>query len=470
MIIKDLIKEINQGKNLEKNLPDYFNELMTLHNNAANFSMTFHFYTFIEMLQENDYSDIEGLQDSCEIVKKCIDVCYQDDSKVEELNECVRALNELREAVIAKMKVLTAYTDVFQIYEYIMNRLEGKYSIRRFTVDDEEFTSQIMRYIFSDQDSVTVNSKIQEIVGQLPVRMTKTRFLDLISDSLSVYQGSDKSSVETFLYMVRSGATLDRPEGYNEEYPQLAAYKKTLETADYKNLTIEEYVDLKLTLEKAVNLIEHVAEAYYTLQEVINDVYAVLLTKPYANMPGTFEKFLQDMPVCAKIITSLNALNPFQDKAIPVEVTSLLSELEGKQERLLELRNVAESIFFDVEFNQADFIESMMLSTIVNCLDRVMKLQSNSIFVELDREAVLGVADEVYMKRTKKQLLNDFSELLTSSSQMVSRAIMSSVLCKLPVFFNNQNEISDYVYTALSSCKDEAEKSACIQLIQEIIG
>lgn len=470
MIIKDLIKEISQGKNLEKNLPDYFNELMTLHNNAANFSMTFHYYTFVEMLQDKDYTDIEGFSRSYEIVKKCIDVCYQDTSKVEDLNECVKELDALRDAVIAKMKVLTAYTDVFQIYEYIINRLEGKYSIKRFTADDEEFATRIMQYIFSDQDSVTVNTKIQEIVGQLPVRMTKARFLDLVKDSLSIYQGNDKSSVETYLYMVRTGATLDRPDGYEKEYPQLATYKNLLENADYKNLTMEEYVDLKLTLEKAINLIEHIAEVYYTMQEVINDVYAVLLTKPYANMPGTIEKYVDDMPVCAKIITNLNTINPSKDKAIPVEVTALLGELEGKQERLLELRNVAESIFFDVEFNQADMIQSLMLSSIVSCLDRVMKLQCNSIFVELDREAVTGMADEVYMKRVEKQLLNELDQLLSSSSQTISRAVMGNVLCKLPVFFNNQKEISDYVYSSLSGCKDEAEKSACIQLIQEIIG
>ena len=470
MIIKDLIKEINQGKNLEKNLPDYFNELMTLHNNAANFSMTFHYYTFVEMLQDKDYNDIEGFARSYEIVKKCIDVCYKDNSKVEDLNECVKELNELREAVIAKMKVLTAYTDAFQIYEYIINRLEGKYSIKRFTADDEEFATKIMQYIFSDQDRVTVNTKIQEIVGQLPVRMTKSRFLDLVKDSLSIYQSGDKSSVETFLYMMRTGATLDRPEGYETEYPQLAAYKKLLESADYKNLTMEQYVDLKLTLEKAVNLIEHIAEVYYTMQEVINDVYAVLLTKPYANMPGTIEKYAADMPVCAKVITSLNAINPSKEKAIPVEVTALLGELVGKQERLLELRNVAESIFFDVELNQADLIQSLMLTSIASCLDLVVKLQCNSIFVELDREPVTGAADEVYLKRIEKQLLKELDQLLSSSSQMVSRAIMSNVLSKLPVFFNNQKEISDYVYCSLNGCKDEAEKSACIQLVQEIIG
>lgn len=470
MIIKDLIKEINQGKNLEKNLPHYLNELMTLHNNGANYSMTFHYYTFVEMLIENDFSDIEGFMDAYSVVKKSIDACYGENVTVEELNLCTKELDELRESIIGKMKILTAYTDVFQIYEYIINRLEGKYSVTRYTADNEEFASKILQYIFAEKDSATVNAKIQEVVGQLPVRMTKTRFLDLVKDSLSIYNGSDKSSVETFLYMVRTGATLDRPEGFDSEYPALTQYKELFDKADYKNLTMDEYVDLKIALEKAVNLLEHIAEAYYTMQEVINDVYAVLLTKPYANMPDTISTFASDMPICAKIIRELNEINVMEESLIPAKSTRLLSELEGKQERLLEIRNVAESIFFDVEANQKSLLEGMMLSSATSCIDRVIKLQSNSIFVELDREPVLGVADDLYMKRTEKQLLNEMNDLLSSSSQIVSRAIMGNVLCKLPVFFNNQNEVSDYVKNSLESCKDEAEKSACIQLLQEIIG
>ena len=135
MIIKDLVKEINQGKNLGRNLPVYMNELMTLHNNGANYSMAFHYYAFVEMLMENDFSDIDGLEDALVVVKKCIDVCYKEKATVEELNECIKELDDVRNTVISKMKILTSYTDSFQIYEYIINRLEGKYNNLTETVD-----------------------------------------------------------------------------------------------------------------------------------------------------------------------------------------------------------------------------------------------------------------------------------------------------------------------------------------------
>jgi len=470
MLIKDLIKEINQNKNLERNLPVYVNELMTLHNSQANYFLTFHYYTFVEMLMENDYSDIEGLQEECKVIRECIEIGYKEEATVEELNNAAKRLDELRTNVIAKMKVLTAYTDIFQIYEYIINRLEKKYDNKIFTVDDEEFSKKIMQYIFTDKDNAAVNAKVQEIVGQLPVRMTKSRFLDLVKDSLSIYRGGDKISVETFLYMIRTAASIDRPEGFEQIYPKLVEYKEQLDTADYKNLTLEQYVDQKLVLEKAVILLERTAEVYYTMQEAINDIYVHLLTRPYANMPGTIELFAFDMKVCADVVLGLNQLNTAEQKTVPANITTLLNTLVGKQERLIEIVNVADSVFYDVEINQQKLIESMMLSQAVNCLDCVMKLQSNSIFVELDREPIIGDADDIYMKRTEKTLLTELDEILSKTSQTVSRGIMASVLSRLPVFFNNQNEISEYILHSITSCKDEAEKCACIELIQGIIG
>ena len=34
--------------------------------------MAFHYYAFVEMLMENDFSDIDGLEDALVVVKKCM--------------------------------------------------------------------------------------------------------------------------------------------------------------------------------------------------------------------------------------------------------------------------------------------------------------------------------------------------------------------------------------------------------------
>ena len=79
-----------------------------------------------------------------------------------------------------------AYTDAFELYEYILNRKEYGFEenvdeelekmFEEF--DAEQFSAEVFNFIFADKDKVAVNAKIQQIVGQLPLRMTKARFYD----------------------------------------------------------------------------------------------------------------------------------------------------------------------------------------------------------------------------------------------------------------------------------------------------
>lgn len=112
------------------------------------------------------------------------------------------------------MKVLTSYTDAFEMYEYILNRKE--YSYQENMTDDlqaeldgidvSEFADEIFRFVFADSDKVAINSKLQSLIGQLPIRMTKNRFYDILGDTLDIYNGVEKESLDQFIDMVESTA------------------------------------------------------------------------------------------------------------------------------------------------------------------------------------------------------------------------------------------------------------------------
>lgn len=470
MIIKDVMKEINTNKNLEANLPSYYNEMMTIHNSYAYIAMTFHYYTFEEMLLENDYSKINGFEEAVHEVSNIIKETLQSMNEIKIQQKNIETLDNLRKSIIKKMKVLTAYTDVFQVYEYILNRMELRFGTECAKVDDEQVANEIMQYIFSDQDMANVNVRISDVIGQLPVRMTKSRFLDLIRDTLSIYKGSDKSAVDTYLYMLRTSAMLDRPEGIESEFPTITRLCEVFETAEFKELDQNGYEHLKATLEDATELLELTAGAYYTLQEVINDLYTILLTTPYANMQGTTEAFVKDVFRCQEVIRELNELYFTSDvKEIPEELAMKLISFEGRQETLVEMKGALESIFYDVKLNHSVLIQSLMLEKICNNIELSLKLQSNSIFVELDREAYQGEADEVFIKRTEKELIEEFQTFFQNHPQVVCRAVMAGALSKMPVFFNNQDEVKAYITSSLNNCRDLSEKITSIQLIREIM-
>ena len=43
---------------------------------------------------------------------------------------------------------------------------------------DENFTRTIMQFILEDEDNMMINSKIKDVIGQLPVRLTKNKFFE----------------------------------------------------------------------------------------------------------------------------------------------------------------------------------------------------------------------------------------------------------------------------------------------------
>ena len=471
MMIRDLIKEINQKKNLELNLPKYLNEIATVTKDMAYMGLTFHYYTFMEMMLENNYNNVSGFQEVNQLVQECIENSLGTNIDLASLNQNVEKLNDVRNTMIKRMKVLTAYTDSFQNYEYVLNRMESKFLGEAKEVDSKDLVEKVMQYIFAENDNQTMNLKIQEVVGQLPVRMTKKKFLDLVADSLSIYKGSDIDSVESYIYMLRTAAGIDRPEGYETEFPELFELKKQFETVNFKTEDAAEYEAIKAMLEKAVNILETAAEAYYTLQEVVNDLLAVLLLTPYADMPGTLDSFRKEIAICNDIIGEINKFRATGAATdLPDSITKKLAALEGKQEKLIELRMNLESIFTDVKERNGQLLTSMMLEKEYNCVEAALKLQSNSMFIELDEESDHSLAHELFMKRAQKELLNEFVDLFAGSSQAVCRAIMANVLSKLPVFFNNQEEVKQYITTSIENCNDVSEKTACLKLIEEIIN
>src|SRR5690606_18176779 len=99
------------------------------------------------------------------------------------------------------------------------------------------------------------NDRIKEIIGQLPIRITKSKYFDILAESLSIYKGSDIASVENYIYMLKSSAMLFQPEGMEKEFSDLILLKKELEGADYKNLDHQTYLNLNKQLNKGSDFV-----------------------------------------------------------------------------------------------------------------------------------------------------------------------------------------------------------------------
>ena len=126
-------------------------------------------------------------------------------------------LNGLRDDTASAMEANTAYTDVFQAYEYVLNRLEGRFEPqlmgnRNVRPDEEEWTAEIMAYIMDTDEPMVVNERVQSVVGQLPIRLTRNKFFAMVEEGMSVYKGGPVSGLDDMLYILRSEAMLVRSQ------------------------------------------------------------------------------------------------------------------------------------------------------------------------------------------------------------------------------------------------------------------
>lgn len=63
-----------------------------------------------------------------------------------------------------------------------MNRVEYRFSESEFGDEyyNDRFEKDIYRYITGDKDNTVINMKLSQIVGQVPMRLSKNKFYDML--------------------------------------------------------------------------------------------------------------------------------------------------------------------------------------------------------------------------------------------------------------------------------------------------
>ncbi len=412
--------------------------------------MALNYYTFYETMCEDDSvsEDIKSYAGEFHQVLKLFM-----DGKGE-----IGRLSDLRAKVTGAMEVLTAYTDCFQIYEYVLNRMERRFETGVKVDDDlEEFTERLMGFLMTSEDSVIMNERIQQVISQLPVRYTKQKFFELLRDGLSVYLGSEKKSLEDMLYILRTESMAKLPEEMERGHEDLYEVLNLFCQADYLHMEKEEY-------RKNIDRIVYVSGKLYQeagmvmlLQELINDLYVLHLSKEAAMME------LSERQVMEKIVNGV--LNQFLEgntSMIEDEVTDLLSELEGTQEGAMER-------YLSYPAPEEDPQDEMGRS-----LRTVDLLLAGSPFVALGGtvdEGLEGNVDRAYLDGRLEQLFEELRAVFAGTSKPVVRAIMAKLLSSLPVVFGSAEELQEYIMRSLSSCSDPAERETTMELLnQEMVN
>ena len=457
-----IAKDIEKRKNLEINLPKYMNTMLTSYHRYAYIHLALNYYTCGAVLTE-EHDLPRPMKELAERINTVIKNYLLEEGEPEALLEGIAMIDGVRSEIIKNMHSLTAYTDCFQIYEYVLNRLEYRYSDEAFppNYSDEAFVSELQKYILSDRDNVVVHMKLNEVTGQLPLRMTRQRFFEIVRESFSLYLGNEKGSLEDMLYMLRTCAALSDPQEL-EGFEKLEKAYHAMKEADFAGIGQEEYEQLKEKLAFAVDFISRMSNLCEMLEEVVNDVYMLLLSMPYAlTEMGETEN-------CRTIIShALDRLELGTEDAFESEEEKILEsfgKLEGKQERLYEQFSQNDYLLDSID-ELEETMKSIMVDRLYYSLKQMAKLASSSRFIELDKKRQTEPVEEDYLERVFRDFMEEMETAFRGQAKIVNRARMAAVLTSLPSFFRSMDEFLEYAKHSLENCSDEREKLASVVLL-----
>lgn len=461
---KILITDINRKSDLDNNIRSYVGELNAQYNCYATVKMSMNYYTMKEMMAEHENADTDlskYFNVLTDMIKKHILGADMVDDKI------IGDIRQLRDRVEYKMKNLTAFTDGYEIYEYILNRMEAGIKGTVEQVNADMLSSKMFKYVFSENDTVVINSKLQLLMAQLPVRMTKNKFYDIVTNTLTIYKGGEKASVDEFADMLRATILIETPEGFETEYPFLYNVYEALRSADYKNMDEKTFDELSNKLEDAADIINNEVSSLMLLQEIINDVYTILLTIDSSdNMNDKKSGFKASLKILEACIESDNLDDMLMG------MTDEFINVEGVQEDVYENIVILEAAFDDIRQANEAVIESLGLNKSFERLSTASKLLSTSLFIDLDREYT-GVSSEIadndYIMSLRDKLTSQMTEAFEGKDRRVIRSMMSKILASMPIFMNTQQEIKDYFEYVLENCKDDSELTACYKLTSELM-
>lgn len=460
--MKKIVGDLLKNKNVENHLQEYYGRFMEINNKYAMIRLAMNYYTYYVVTTEDGGMIAPGYKEVVDQINLSIEH-YINGSDVLSKDICI--LEQMRNQMIEKVRDITCFIDRYNIYEHALNRVEYRFQEDDYPAgySDEKFTRQIMQFILEDEDNMMINSKIKDVIGQLPVRLTKNKFFEMLSNGMSIYNGGTKESLDDFLYMIKTCSMLDSTDTMGTNYPYLLEIFEQLKDIKLKDISEPDYQEIKDKLSDITTYIDDEMDNCMMVQEILNDLLLALYTREHKHSDHI-------VTGCEEIVKDTNLL--FMDKFSPKsleEIEDMFVLLEGEQEKLYPMIS-SYDITEQIRESYGEIIESLGLKEQYDTVFKIPKLNSDSMFVEMEKEEDTTIVDENYLEMQKENMMNAYRELFAGNDKMINRAVMAAVLSELPVFFNNISELQDYIYNTLSICTDRAEKLACIEIMNGIMA
>lgn len=510
-------------KRIKKYTPDeiktIISEYLTIQNSSAALRLAFEHYMFLEIKEDGINPYLESASDDIRRLEEIIDDVYIKGafSPADERKK----ITGLRNRFIKLTEVLAQYADRFSLFEYVFNRLEYKFC-EHDKLDTDEIIQKAISYIFESDDTMVINTRLLSIIGQLPVRMTKGRLMDMVKDGAMVYNGSDRTSFDMFLMNLSDCAGITK---IDQSVPEFEKFRDEL--ADFENLKLsdldkKQFESYQRRLDAVTENLQNLNDIYSSLTGMANALFINVLCAPLA------EPVAADSPEVIVIRGTYSLFNDtensvWDDFTHPVSddfedrmgsLDSYLEMTEGMQERNSGRAQMVYPVVEKICEDQQMDVQTIFGRSIINLIDTVTKLAGSSMYMEIEEpeddrpekpekesagetekdvgssvtgksekevksavpeknsengentpEQELLTADKEYIREETAEFNRKLQERLTSVDRPLKRAVMAAVIEKLPIFFKESREVVDYITDSLKYCDNENERQASLNAV-----
>jgi len=215
-------------------------------------------------------------------------------------------LLNLRKEITDRMQVLSAYVDCFSVYEYILNNLEYRFKEMGEMPEDVKFTEDVVQFIFSSKDNAAINEKVRFVIGQLPMRMLRSKYFDVIRESVSIYKGNSLSSLEGFEYMFRTNAMLYKDKNMDIYFTEFKKPLEELKNAGFEDIDNEQYKTYNGIVEDSTYELLKLSDLYILFGDIVNLLYTIVSVAAYTEEADRVQD--RTLDVAATIIQCINIL------------------------------------------------------------------------------------------------------------------------------------------------------------------
>lgn len=456
--MKKRIQDICKGKDLASNLKWYRDTAVSAYSEYASLELTFSAYTMLQEVVE-EKPELAAREDGA--VRTLLDALRAMSAEKVDYAGLMSAMQKLRDDITGRMDFFTACTDRLIIYEYVMNRMELSFETEKKLDEwlaekhEDNFLQQLLLWMYAGKDQNVLREKQHFVIGQIPVQMTKAKFFEKISEALTLYKGSEKASLDDFIYMIRTSAMLYEPSDHTEEYAETVRVLQEFDKTDFSDISRERYEELADLLEKEAHDIHEITDFYYTMQKVVNAIYALCVLMPYA------EEKSKLILACESIWRCLSGKEYMDEMLVP---------LEGRIEGYVEKTSYLEAALIEMKSSYQEEIDRYNMKEFFEDLTVAVNLLSDSLFIDLEKVRRTEIADDGYVRQRTEELLDELSARMAQMSRPVKRAVMGAVLEKLPTLFQTSQEMEEYIRVNLLGCRNKSEKLIVMSILADMMS